>query len=43
MENLRKSINVKLVNNVKDYVKCVSRPNFVSKRFLIKILLLFIR
>ena len=34
MENLRKRINVKLINNAKDYVKCISKPRFVSqKRF----------
>ena len=34
MENLRKRVNVKLVNNGKDYVKCVSRPTFVSQKIL---------
>ena len=34
MENLRKRISVKLVNNAKDSVKCLSKPSFVSqKRF----------
>ena len=28
MENLSKRINVELINNAKDYVKCVSRPSF---------------
>ena len=32
MENLRKSISVKLVNNSKDYVRCVSKPNFISQK-----------
>ena len=32
MENLRKRANVKLITNVKDYAKCVSRPNFVSHK-----------
>ena len=36
MENLRKRVNVKLVNNEKDYVKCVSRPTFVSQKILDK-------
>ena len=40
MENLRKRINVKLVNNAKDFVKCISKPNFVlqkifSKKFVV--------
>ena len=37
MENLRKRINVRLVNNYKKYV---SKPNLFHKSFLIKILLL---
>ena len=32
MENLRKRISVKLVNNAKDYVKCISKPIFVSQK-----------
>ena len=36
VENLRKRVNVKLVNNDKDYVKCVSRPTFVSQKILSK-------
>ena len=31
MENLRKRICVKLINNVKDYVKCISKPIFISQ------------
>ena len=34
MENLRKRANVKLVNNDKDYIRCVSRPTFVSQKIL---------
>ena len=30
MENVRKRISVKLVNNSKDYVRCISKPNFVA-------------
>ena len=33
MENLRKRINVRLVNNFKDYKKWVSRPSFISQKF----------
>ena len=29
MENIRKRINVRLINNCKDYVRCVSKPNFI--------------
>ena len=36
MENLRKRISVKLVNNVKDYVSCISKPRFVSQKILSK-------
>ena len=38
MENLRKSINIKLVNNAKDYLKCVSRPTFVFQKIFSKYL-----
>ena len=36
MENLRKRISVKLVNNAKDYVKCISKPSFVSQKIFNK-------
>ena len=32
MENLRKRINIELINNAKDYIRCVSRPNFISQK-----------
>ena len=32
MKNIRKRISVKLVNNAKDYVKCISKPRFVSRK-----------
>ena len=32
MENIRKRINVKLVNNSKDYARYVSKPNFISQK-----------
>ena len=32
MENLRKRISVKFINNAKDYVKCISKPSFVSQK-----------
>ena len=31
MENLRKRTSVKLINNAKDYIKCVNKPNFISQ------------
>ena len=36
MENLRKRICLKLINNAKDYVRCVSRPSFVSQKIFSK-------
>ena len=31
MENIRKTIDVKLINNSKDYLRCLSKLNFVSQ------------
>ena len=36
MENLRKRMSVNLVNNAKDYVKCISKPSFVSQKIFTK-------
>ena len=36
MENIRKRINVRLINDSKEYFKCVSRPNFISQEILDK-------
>ena len=36
MENSRKRINVKLINNSKDYLRCVSKPNFISQKIFDK-------
>ena len=36
MENLRKGTNAELINNAKDYVKCVSKPSFVSQKIFAK-------
>ena len=36
MENLRKRISVKLVNNAKDYVRCISKPSFISQKIFSK-------
>ena len=36
MENLRKIISAKLVNNAKDNVKCISKPSFVSQKIFSK-------
>ena len=35
-ERLRKRISVKLINNFKDYVRYVSKPNFISQKMLSK-------
>ena len=32
MENIRKRINVKLINDSKEYLKCVSKPSFISQK-----------
>ena len=34
MENVRSRINVKLVNNKKDYLKCISKPSYMSTKYL---------
>ena len=31
VENLRSRIDVKLVNNRKEYLKCISNPSYMSK------------
>ena len=36
MGNLRKRICFELINNAKDYVKCVGRPSFASQKILSK-------
>ena len=36
MENLRKRISLKMVINDKDYVKCISKPSFVSQKIFSK-------
>ena len=36
MENLRKRISVELINNAKDYVRSISKPNFISQKIFSK-------
>ena len=36
MENLRKRISVKLINNAKDYVKCINQLSFISQKIFSK-------
>ena len=43
MENIRKRISVKLINNSKDYLRCVSKPNLISQKIFDKIFLQFIK
>ena len=49
MENLRKRINVRLVNNEKDFLKYTSKPtyntqyNTILQLYLVKIMLLFMK
>ena len=41
-ENLRKRISVRLVNNEKDYLKHVNKPNCISQKIFNNIFVLFI-
>ena len=34
MENLRKRINVKLVHNQKEFLKCTSKPSYMLLKYL---------
>ena len=44
MENLRKRINLRLVNNEKDFLKYTCRPTYIAHiKFLVKIMLLFMK
>ena len=36
MENIRKRINVRLINDSKKYLKCVSKPNFIPPKIFDK-------
>ena len=36
MENLRKRISVELINNAKDYIRCVSKSIFISQKIFSK-------
>ena len=42
-ENLRERVKVRLVDNAKDCKKYVKKPNVFSRRYLAKILLLFMK
>ena len=43
MENLRKRMSVRLVNNKKDFLKYTSRPTYIGYKNLVKIMLLFMK
>ena len=32
MEKVRNRVNVRLVNNAKDYLKCTSKPSYMSHK-----------
>ena len=32
MEHLQKRINVRLINNTKDFLKCMSRPTYITHK-----------
>ena len=36
IENIRKRISLKLINSSKDYLRCVSKPNFISQKIFDK-------
>ena len=36
MENLKKRISVELISNAKGYIRCVSKPSFVSQKIFSK-------
>ena len=36
MENIRKRLNAKLINDSKEYLKCASKPNFISQKIFHK-------
>ena len=43
MENVRKIINARLVNNEKDFLKYTSRPKYITHKVFVKIMLLFMK
>ena len=43
MENLQRTINARLVNNAKDLLKYTSKPTWITHKFLVKIMLLFMK
>ena len=43
MENLRKRINVRLVNNAEDFLKYTSKSTYITHKVLVNIMLLFMK
>ena len=43
IENLRKRINVRLVNKAEDFLEYTSRPTYITHKMLVKIMLLFMK
>ena len=43
MENLRKTIHVRLVNNEKKFLKYTNKPTYVTHKLFDKVLLLFMK
>ena len=43
MENLRKRINVRFVNNAEDFLKYTSKPTYITHKILVNIMLLFMK
>ena len=43
MENLRKRINMRLVNKAEDFLKYTSQPTYIIIKFLVKIMLLLMK
>ena len=43
MENVRNRIDIRLVSNEKDYLKWISKPNYVTKKYLTMISLQYIK
>ena len=35
MENLRNKVDVKLVNSKRNYLKCTSKPNYISHKIFV--------
>ena len=43
MENIQKRINMRLINNTEDIIKYASKPTSITHKFMVKIILLFMK